>query len=97
NGRLVRDGYLVQVQTIAELANRLDIPPDALAATIEQHNHAAATGNDPLFQKGDSSHNRALGDLRIGPNPCLGPIKDGPFYAIGLYSGDLGTARGLLT
>ena len=37
------------------------------------------------------------GDVRISPNPCLAPIKEGPFYAMEVYPGDIGTKGGLLT
>jgi glycine/D-amino acid oxidase-like deaminating enzyme len=97
NRRLIRDGYLVQAPSVEALARRLDLPAETLAATIDAHGHAAADGRDPDFGKGESSHNRALGDPTAGPNPCLAPLAEGPFSAVGLYSGDLGTARGLMT
>ncbi len=31
------------------------------------------------------------------PNPCLRPIEKGPFYAMPIYPGDIGTNGGLLT
>jgi len=33
----------------------------------------------------------------VKPNPCLGPIVKGPFYAARLDAGELGTKGGLLT
>jgi succinate dehydrogenase/fumarate reductase flavoprotein subunit len=97
NRRLVRDGYLVEAPSIAVLAERIGVPADSLAATGARHAQAAADGVDPDFGKGASAHNRGHGDPRLGPNPCLAPLTQAPFYAVGLYSGDLGTARGLAT
>jgi 3-oxosteroid 1-dehydrogenase len=37
------------------------------------------------------------GDPRQAPNPCLRPIDQGPFYAMPIYPGDIGTNGGLLT
>jgi 3-oxosteroid 1-dehydrogenase len=37
------------------------------------------------------------GDPRVGPNPCLAPLAKGPFYAMPIYPGDIGTNGGLLT
>jgi succinate dehydrogenase/fumarate reductase flavoprotein subunit len=37
------------------------------------------------------------GDPKHSPNPCLGPIERGPFYAVVLMPGDFGTSRGLVT
>ncbi len=37
------------------------------------------------------------GDPRVKPNPNLGAIERGPFYATRIYPGDLGTKGGILT
>jgi 3-oxosteroid 1-dehydrogenase len=37
------------------------------------------------------------GDPRQAPNPCLRPIDHGPFYAMPIYPGDIGTNGGLRT
>lgn len=97
NRRLIRDGYLIAADSIAALAARLGVPPDRLAATVERHNGFARAGRDADFAKGEMPHNISLGDPAIGPNPCLAPLEHGPFYAVGLNSGDLGTAQGLAT
>ena len=38
-----------------------------------------------------------MGDPAHQPNACNAPLQQGPFYAITLYTGDLGTSRGLMT
>jgi predicted oxidoreductase len=58
-------------------------------------NSYAETGSDPEFHKGDSALDRDLGDYRHAPNPCLGPIENGPFYAIRIFPGDGSTTVGL--
>ena len=57
----------------------------------------AAEGRDPAFGKGSRAYNRYQGDALHGPNPCIAPIKDGPFYAIKMVIGDLGTYAGIKT
>ncbi|MDP3545262.1 MAG: FAD-binding protein, partial [Phreatobacter sp.] len=94
---LVRDGYLIEASSIAELADRIAVPADALSASISEMNRAAAEGIDPGFGKGSSEYNRYYGDPAIAGNPCLGPIAEPPFYAVRVYPGDIGTASGLLT
>jgi len=37
------------------------------------------------------------GDAQHGPNPCIAPIENGPFYAIKMVIGDLGTYAGIKT
>ncbi|MBY0361811.1 MAG: FAD-binding protein, partial [Phreatobacter sp.] len=94
---LIRDGYLIEAASIAELARKLDVPADALGASIAEMNQAAADGIDAGFGKGSSEYNRYYGDPAIAGNPCLGAIAEPPFYAVRVYPGDIGTASGLLT
>ncbi len=51
-------------------------------------------GRDPDFGKGSRAYNRYQGDAQHGPNPCIAPIENGPFYAIKMVVGDLGTYAG---
>ena len=44
---------------------------------------------------GSTAYNRSLGDPEHGPNPCVAPIERGPFYAVKVVVGDLGTFAGL--
>jgi succinate dehydrogenase/fumarate reductase flavoprotein subunit len=90
-------GYLKRGTTLAELADRTGIDPQGLAATIADFNASATEGRDPAFGKGSRAYNRYQGDALHGPNPCVAPIKDGPFYAIKLVVGDLGTYAGIKT
>ncbi len=93
--RAVRSGYLLEGLTIEELASKMGLEPSALRETIERFNQDARRGEDPEFGKGSTLYNRYLGDATHGPNPCLGPIERGPFYAIRVYAGDIGTTHGL--
>jgi len=90
-------GYLKRGTTLAELADRTGIDRQGLEATIAEFNASAAEGRDPAFGKGSRAYNRYQGDALHGPNPCVAPIKDGPFYAIKLVIGDLGTYAGIRT
>ena len=92
-----RSGYLVQAATLDELATKCDIDPQALKSTVETYNAHAREGTDPLFHRGSTPYNRALGDAEHQPNPCLAPIEKGPFYAVKLLPGSLGTFAGLAT
>ena len=90
-------GYLKRGATLAELADRTGIDRQGLEATIAEFNASAAEGRDPAFGKGSRAYNRYQGDALHGPNPCIAPIKDGPFYAIKMVIGDLGTYAGIKT
>jgi succinate dehydrogenase/fumarate reductase flavoprotein subunit len=96
-GHHVATGYLKRGATLAELAAQAGIDPKGLEATIAAFNAAAAEGRDPAFGKGSRAYNRYQGDALHGPNPCIAPIKDGPFYAIKMVIGDLGTYAGIKT
>lgn len=92
------DGYLAKGGTLAELARALQIAPDRLQATVERFNGHARTGSDPDFRRGETAYARNIGDAGWpGPNPCLGALEQGPFYAVRLYPGDIGAAQGFAT
>ncbi|MCP1470417.1 3-oxosteroid 1-dehydrogenase [Sphingobium sp. OAS761] len=88
---------LKQGRSIAELAERIGIDPAALSATVARFNTHAAKGEDPEFHRGVAAYDKMYGDFRHGPNPCLRPLDKGPFYAMPIYPGDIGTNGGLLT
>ncbi|MDE0696191.1 MAG: FAD-dependent oxidoreductase [Boseongicola sp.] len=97
-GNYVRRGYIQRGRTLEDLAKKIGIDPAALSATVAQHNRNAETGTDPAFARGESAFNRTLGDATLGlKNPNLGPIKNGPFTALRIVPGTLGTAAGLKT
>jgi succinate dehydrogenase/fumarate reductase flavoprotein subunit len=95
--RAVAEGYVVRADTLAGLARALEIEPAALEDTVEHYNGFAARGVDPDFAKGSDAYQRNLGDPAHGPNPCIGPIRTPPFYAIEIYPGDIGASCGLVT
>ena len=96
-GRHLRNGYLLSGDTIDELARKAGISAQGLSATIARYNEPARLGQDPEFDKGSTPYNRFQGDAEHLPNPCIAPIENGPFYAIRLYIGDIGTFAGLKT
>jgi hypothetical protein len=96
NRRLTTSGYLTVAPTLKALAQKLAINPAPLEATIAAFNISAAKGVDPAFHRGETSHNRAMGDAQAA-HPNLAPLIKPPFYAIRLYTGDLGSAKGLAT
>jgi 3-oxosteroid 1-dehydrogenase len=89
--------YLYKASTLAELAQQIDIPAESLQATSTRCNGNAVKGEDPDYQRGISAQDRYYGDPNVKPNCCLGPIEKGPFYAVQIYPGDLGTKGGLNT
>ncbi len=96
-GKLIRDGYLIRGQTLRDLAQQIGADADTLEQTVSDFNGPARKGEDPEFGKGSTSYNRSLGDPEHTPNPCVAPIETGPFYAVKLVIGDLGTFAGLRT
>ena len=82
---------------LADLAARAGIDEKGFEATVAQFNTTAVEGRDPAFGKGSRAYNRFQGDALHGPNPCLAPIERGPYYAIKMVVGDLGTYAGIKT
>ena len=78
---LTQAGILVQGNTIAELAQALDIPADALEATVERYNELCEKGVDEDFGK------EAFRML---------PVQNPPFYGFRCAGALLCTLDGLL-
>ncbi len=90
-------GIQAEAPTIADLAVRIGVDPAALAATVTRFNGFCRSGVDTDFGRGNSAYDRYYGDPLIRPNPNLGPLEKGPFTAVEVVPGDLGTKGGLLT
>jgi 3-oxosteroid 1-dehydrogenase len=89
-------GWMKQGATLAELAVACGVDPAGLEATVDRFNHFCREGKDADFARGDNVYNRYYGDPTVKPNPCLGTIEEGPFYAAPLVTGDAGTCGGAL-
>ena len=93
----ITGGFMKRGSTVEELAKSCGIEPRALAETVRRFNQFAVTGVDLDFNRGGTLFSRNAGDPSNRPNPGLGPIGKGPFYAVAVYPGDLGTFGGILT
>lgn len=91
------NGYLKRGATVADLAAACGIDAAGLARTLEAYNAAAAEGLDPEFGRGETPYNRIQGAADNQPNPCVAPLGPGPFYAVRIVPGSLGTFAGLKT
>jgi 3-oxosteroid 1-dehydrogenase len=89
-------GALVEAETLASLGERLALPSGALEKTVARFNEFARTGVDDDFHRGETAFDRFFGDPEHGPNPCLGELSQGPFYAATVVLSDLGTKGGLV-
>ncbi|HQA32601.1 MAG TPA: FAD-dependent oxidoreductase [Casimicrobium huifangae] len=94
----LRSGYLKRGRTLAALATECGINASALTVTVARYNSQTAAGVDADFHKGETAYNRIQGDAKHGgPNPCMAPITQAPFYAVRVVPGSLGTFAGLVT
>ncbi|WP_203416308.1 FAD-dependent oxidoreductase [Paracoccus sp. MKU1] len=96
-GPHIRNGYLRRGKTIQDLARQIGVDPETLAKEVETYNDSARRGEDRQFGRGSSAFNRYLGDANHKPNPNVAPVENGPFYALHIVMGDLGTFPGLVT
>ncbi len=94
-GPSIRSGYLMRGETLDELAKNVGIEPAQFKAAVARWNADVPTGVDTAFAKGSTAYNRFHGDPEVQPNPCLAPIATGPFYAVRVIAGDIGTFTGL--
>jgi succinate dehydrogenase/fumarate reductase flavoprotein subunit len=96
-GGLIRKGYLFKGRSLADLAKAAGIDAAGLATTLRAYNVRAEKGVDAQFRPGTTAFNRYLADPEHKPNPCVAPVGKGPYYAVKVLMGDLGTFDGIRT
>lgn len=89
-------GFVRKAATIEELARMINIDPAILRETVDRFNGFVAKGHDDDFNRGDSAYDRWLGDTFDPGHPSLGEISEGPFYAVPVLPGDVGTYGGVV-
>jgi len=96
-GSWYKAGVVKRADTLEQLAEKIGAPADALTATVERFNGFARSGIDEDFHRGESAYDKYYSDPTVKPNCSLAPIEKGPFYAVTIVPGDLGTKGGLVT
>ena len=86
-----------KADSLAGLAEQIGVDVTGLESTVQNVNEYARTGIDVEFGRGGNVFDRYYGDSSVKPNPCLAPLSKGPYYAMRLDAGDIGTKGGLLT
>ncbi len=86
--------FIQRGDTLEELAGVIGVDAAGLAATVERFNGFAAAGEDADFGRGVSTYDHFYGDPKQSPNPNLGAITEGPFYALQVHPGAIGTKGG---
>ena len=89
--------YMEQASTLEELAAKAGIEPEGLVATVERFNGMVRKGHDDDFHRGDNTYDNFYmwGDMDFEPPfRTLGVIDQGPYYAVKMESGALGTSGG---
>jgi succinate dehydrogenase/fumarate reductase flavoprotein subunit len=78
--------WLAKADTLAGLAGQIGLPGDALEATVARFNEGARRGEDPDFGRGSYPYDRFIGGI--------GPLEEGPYYALRVVPGCLSTKGG---
>ena len=87
--------WMAMGETPEALAEAIEVDPTTLAETIARFNEHAAAGHDPDFHRGKSAYDTFNGDQSLpGIEATLAPLAQGPFYAIRIEQGSLGTNGG---
>ncbi|HJV79997.1 FAD-dependent oxidoreductase [Noviherbaspirillum sp.] len=88
--------WVARDPSLAGLAGKIGIDADNFKQTVARWNANVSQGRDPDFQRGDSAYDGWNGDNALYPDrtSTLGPVIEGPFYAVQLHSSTLGTKGG---
>jgi 3-oxosteroid 1-dehydrogenase len=90
-------GVVRKASDLRSLATACDLDPNTLLRTVERFNDFARKGIDADFGRGSNAYSQYYADPRHKPNPTLGTVQQGPFYAVPIYPGDVGTCGGIVT
>lgn len=93
----IQPDWMASAPTLPELARLVGVDAEGLQETVQRFNPDAVRGNDTEFRRGATAQDRHLGDASNTPNPCLAPLEQGPYYAVRIHAGVLGTSGGLST
>ncbi|MEY2943894.1 MAG: hypothetical protein RLY97_1908 [Pseudomonadota bacterium] len=89
--------YMIQAETLEDLAAKAGIDASGLAGAVARFNAMVAKGHDDDFHRGDNTYDNFYmwGDPAFAPPYCtLGMIDQGPYYAVKMEAGALGTCGG---
>ena len=88
--------WITKAQSLEELADKIGADSQGLRQTVSRWNTCVSHYRDEDFHRGESAHDTWWGDPAVKgtPQATLGPIEKGPFYAIEVKSGALGTKGG---
>lgn len=89
--------FMMQADTLQELAQQAGIDGEGLAATVAHFNDMVVNGHDDDFNRGDNTYDNFYmwGDTEFeAPFRTLGKIDRGPYFAVKMEAGALGTAGG---
>jgi 3-oxosteroid 1-dehydrogenase len=88
--------WVASAPTFDGLAEQLGINAAALKETVARFNANSEHGHDPDFRRGESANDLWWGDpaWRGDKRATLGSVGDGPYYAVEVKSGALGTKGG---
>jgi 3-oxosteroid 1-dehydrogenase len=78
--------WLPRADSLEGLAELIGVPADALAESVSRFDEDAADGEDPQFGRGTYPYDRFIGEI--------GPVGAGPYYALRIVPGCLGTKGG---
>jgi 3-oxosteroid 1-dehydrogenase len=89
--------WMSHADSLNELAELVGIDKEGLEKQMAVYNKFAADGQDPEFHRGESIYDTYRGDTQVTPHRNLRPLESGPYYAVPLLLGCLGTKGGPLT
>ncbi len=88
--------WITGADTLKGLAEKIGVPGDALEDTVARWNGHVEAGHDPDFRRGESWYDRWWGDpsCKGRVEATLGKLEAGPYYAVEVKSGAIGTKGG---
>jgi succinate dehydrogenase/fumarate reductase flavoprotein subunit len=88
--------WLHRADTLRDLARKIGVDAEGLAATVARFNGDVRQGKDTEFGRGSHDFDPHVGDPRM-PLVNLGTVEKPPFFALRVHLGGVGTKGGVRT
>ena len=89
-------GWVLQAESISELAGKMGVDGPALEETVARWNGQVAAGEDGDFHRGTTMFEVHMSGYLPSPEACMRAVGQPPFYAVRLVHGALGTNGGVV-
>ena len=90
----IESGLIVKADTVAELADKIDVPAETLTATVDKWNEDIVAGEDTVFGRPIANVKNVAYNALNDNDISSAPLETAPYYALQIYPALINTQGG---